>query len=57
MVKFAREINESGPDVIVYGMVPSSLVSLGQPSAKGGFLECLVRLMVAGTAERILALQ
>ena len=27
MVQFARESNESGPDVVVYGMVPSSLVS------------------------------
>ena len=27
MVQFARDINESVPDVVVYGMVPSSLVS------------------------------
>ena len=36
MVQFAREINESGPDVVVYGMVPSSLVS--RPAACEGWL-------------------
>ena len=36
MVQFAREIHESGPDVVVYGMVPSSLVS--RPAACEGWL-------------------
>ena len=36
MVQSAREINESGPDVVIYGMVPSSLVS--RPAACEGWL-------------------
>ena len=36
MAQFAREIDESGPDVVVHGMVPSSLVS--RPAACEGWL-------------------
>ena len=53
--QFAREINESGPDVVIYGMVPSSLVSL--PAACEGWLHGEVDARYAeGTDERVLAL-
>ena len=55
--ELAREINESGPDVVGYGTVLSSLVSLVQPTAKAGVWRSFMRLMVVGTEERVMALQ
>ena len=55
MVQFARECNESGPDVVVCGMVLSSLVS--RPAACEGWFHGEVDALVKGTDERVLALR
>ena len=55
-MKLAKEIDESASVVFVCDVVPSSLVSLGQSTAKAGYLERLMRLMIASTEERVLAL-
>ena len=56
VVKLAKETDASASVVFVCDVVPSSLVSLSQSTAKAGYLERLMRLMVAGSEERVLAL-
>ena len=58
MVQFARESDEWGHTMSSFTVWCPALLSLGQPLAKAGSMERLMRLMVAnGTDERVLALR